>query len=285
MYSKYIKLIAMLMALCLLTACGAPANEAAVPAPTEESITEESSVSEVPELPAPTEEPWPEGYYIESPEMAEEVARAELQKMQELGILSEKFYVSADAPDYVKFFYEEQWLDNYGIPFVSVRWHGDSWYGNDWAGDDLYSVVVDIDPDSGRIFYASIEAAGDKDAQVKYEIPVENGYYNEETEEMEYRDEVWLYHQNYYDIFPEGTSLAILCDRLNEYWGYGGWKLGGGGALNLNAPLEEITNGTTGNRYVVFEFDGNQYGNFMYVQIHEFPGRVNLIFGAGYAKG
>lgn len=291
MFSRYIKLIAMLLCLCLLTACAAPAEETAAAVPTEEQaeeVTVESCTSEeaeVPQLPAVIETPWLEGYYIESPEMAEDVARAELQRMQELGILSEKFCVSEDEPDYVKFFSEEDFLGEFGRPYIAVRWYGDSWYGNDWAGENLYSVVLNMDPDSGRIFYASIEAAGDENAPVKYQLPVENGYYNEETGEMEYRDEIWLYHQNFYDLFPEGTSLADFCDRLNEYWGFGGWKLGGGGALNTGAPLEEITNGTTGNRYVVFEFEGNHYSNFMYVQIHEFPGRVCINFGTDHSKG
>ena len=284
---KHIKIIAMLLALCLLAGCAAA--EKAVEEPESTAIAEpasEESSAQLPEpehIPEPTPELWPEGYYIDSPKMAEQVARDQLLKMQELGLLSEKFYIVDRAPDFVRFFTEEDFIASFGRPYVVVRWYCDSWYGNNWEGDMAYSVSVNMDPDNGKLVYISIEAAADENSPVVYEVPMTE--YDPESGEDTETGEVWLYHQNFYDIFPEGTSLASFCDLLNEYWGFGGWKLGGGGALNTGAPLEEITNGTSGNRYVVFEFEGNEYSNFMYVQIHEFPGRVCLNFGTGHSVG
>ena len=285
---KHIKIIAMLMALCLLAGCAAAGEVAKEPQPAApaEIVTEESCTSELPEpehIPEPTPEPWPEGYYIDSAEMAEQVAREELLKMQEIGLLVEKFYVVDRTADYIRFFTEEEFVESFGMPFIAVRWYCDSWYGNNWEGDNLYSIVANMDPNTGKLVYVSIEAAADENAPVVYEIPMTE--YDPESGEEKETGEIWLYHQNFYDIFPEGMSLAGFCDKLNEYWGFGGWKLGGGGALNTGAPLEEITNGTTGNRYVVFEFEGNEYCKYMYVQIHEFPGRVCLNFGAEHSVG
>jgi hypothetical protein len=285
---KHIKIISMLLALCLLTGCAASekvANEPQAAAPAE-LVTEESCTSELPEpehIAQPTPEVWPDDYYIDGPRMAEQTARQELLKMKELGLLADKFYVTERGPDFVQFFTEEPFLQENGKPFISVRWYCDSWYGNNWEGDMPYTVVVNMDPESGKLVYVSIEAAADEYAPVVYEV-AETTYDPESGQDVE-TGETWLYHQNFYDIFPQGMSLAGFCDLLNEYWGFGGWKLGGGGALNTGAPLEEITNGSTGNRYVVFEFEGNPYSNFMYVQIHEFPGRVCLNFGAGHSVG
>lgn len=283
MFSKYIKLTAMLLALCMLTACAGPVDGPAAAAPAE-IIAEESGTAENPEAaPAPTEEPWPEGYYIESALMAEQTARAELEKMKALHIFADKFFVTEAAPDYVKFFAEAPIVEEGERPFIAVRWYGNSAYFNNWEGDNPYSIVVNMDPDTGKIFNMSIEAAADKDAPVVFELPMMD--YNEETGEEVESGEVWLYHQNFHDLYPQDMSLAGFCDLLNEYWGFDGWSLGGGGALNVNAPLEEISAGTSGSRYVVIDFEGNEYSEYMYVQLVEFPGRVCLNVGTEHSNG
>lgn len=280
---KYIKIIAALLCICMLSACAGADKQAAAPV---EQLTEESCTAETPETEAPkaTEEPWL-NYAVNSPELAEKLARAEIKKMQELGLLSEELYIKDGPADYVEFFCEPEFMDRTDRPFFAVRWYLDSWYGNNWEGENRYTIVSNLDAQSGKIMFISIEAAADEDAEVKYEIPVENGYFNEETGEMEKKEEIWLYHENFSDIFDVEMSTNAFCDLLCEYWGFESWTLGGGGALNLAIPLKELTAGTTGYYYVAFTFEGDEPGKHMYVQLNEFPGRVNLMFGTDHAHG
>ena len=283
MFSKYIRITAMLLCLCLLTACAGPVEGPAAAAPAEKEA-EQSAAAEVaaePE-PDPTAEPWA-GYAINSPEMAEETVRAEIAKMQELGILSDKLYISEGPADAVYFFTEPEFLDRTDRPCYGVRWYCDSWYGNNWEGEDRYSVSANLDAQSGKIMYISIEAAADENAEVVYTVPQTE--YDPETGKSIETGEDWLYHENFSDIFDVEMSTNTFCDLLNEYWGFDGWSLGGGGALNLEVPLIDLTAGTTGYYYVAFSFEGDEEGKHMYVQLNEFPGRVNLMFGTSHAVG
>ncbi len=279
MFSKYIRIFALLLALCLLTGCAAPAAE---PAQSEAAaeVTVESCTSEVPAEPES-----PAEYAIKDEAMAVEAARAEIRKMQELGLLSESLSIKAGEPDHVSFFDEPDFLDREGCPFYAVRWYGDSWYGNDWQGENRYSVAVSVDANTGKLMMVNIEASADENAEVKYEIPTELTFVDPATGKEEQREETWLYHENFYDLFDEDMTLNAFCDLLGEYWGFDGWTLGGGGALDTDIPLRDITGGSSSNYHVAIDFEGDTEGELMYIQLSEFPGRVCLVFGTDHLKG
>ena len=273
MMKKYMKIFAMLLALCLLSACAGPADEPSAAAPAVE-VAEETL--------APSAEPWAD-YAVNSPGMAEEIVRAEIARMQELGILSEELYISDSPANAGYFFTEPEFLDRTDRPCYAVRWYCDSWYGNNWEGENRYSISANLDAESGKIMFISIETAADEDAEVVYTKPrIE---YDPETGKDVDTGEDWLYHENFSDIFDVEMSTNKFCDLLNEYWGFEGWTLGGGGALNLEVPLVDLTAGTTGYYYVAFTFEGDEPGKHMYVQLVEFPGRVCLMFGTDHAHG
>ncbi len=275
MFSKPVNILTMLLALCLLTGCTAPAAEPADTAAAEE-VTAESPTFEAPTAAE---------YAIADAEMAVEAARAEIKKMQELGLLSDKLSIKAGDPDHVSFFDEPDFLDREGCPFYAVRWYGDSWYGNDWQGENRYSVAVSVDANTGKLMMVNIEASADENAEVKYEIPTELTFVDPETGEEEQREETWLYHENFYDLFDEDMTLNTFCDLLGEYWGFEGWTLGGGGALDMDIPLRDISGGTSSNYHVAIDFEGDTEGELMYIQLSEFPGRVCLVFGTDHLKG
>ncbi len=275
MFSKTVKILPLLLAMCLLTGCAAPAAEPVEPAPAEE-VTVESCTSEVP----PTAE-----YAIADETMAVETARAEIAKLQELGLLSDKLSIKAGEPDHVSFFDNPDFLDREGCPFYAVRWYGDSWYGNDWQGENRYSVAVSVDANTGKLMFVNIEASADENAEVKYEIPTELTFVDPTTGAEEQREETWLYHENFHDLFDEDMTLNSFCDLLNEYWGFEGWTLGGGGALDMDIPLRDISGGTSSNYHVAIDFEGDTEGELMYIQLSEFPGRVCLVFGTDHLKG
>lgn len=282
MFSRYVRILSALLCLCLLTACAGPVKEPTAAAPTEAVV--ESCTAEVPlePTPEPTPEPWL-GYAINSPEMAEETVRAEIKKMQELGLLSDSLYIKDGPADAVYFFDEPEFLDRADRPYFAVRWYLDSWYGNDWAGENRYHINAHLDAQSGKIMYMSIEAAAAKDSEVAYEMPALE--YDEKSGENVETEEKWLYHENFYDIFEESMSIAGFCDLLNEYWEFEGWSLAGGGALNTRDLLLTVSGGRNASRYVVFSFEGDEEGKYMYVELAEFPGRVNLMFGTSHSVG
>lgn len=274
---KYLKIFAMLLALCLLSACAGPAGESAV-----EEVTVESCTSEAPvETEEAARQPWAD-YTINSPEMAEETVRAEIARMQELGLLSQELYISEGPADHVSFLDEPDFLDRTDRPVFAVRWYCDSFYGNNWEGENRYSISANLDADTGKLMFVSIEAAADEDAEVAYTMPKME--YDENGNPIE-SEELWLYHENFSDIFDVEMSTNTFCDLLNEYWGFEGWTLGGGGALNLQVPLIDLTAGTTGYYHVAFTFEGDEPGKHMYIQLQEFPGRVCLVFGTDYPRG
>ena len=282
MFNRYIRIIAMLLCLCLLSACAAPAEKPAEA--TEESCTVEEAPVETlaptPEpTPEPTFEPWLD-YAVNSPQLAEQIAREEIEKMKEMGLLSKAVTIEDGPAEFVRFFNEPEALYRTDRPYFAVRWYLDSWYGNNWEGEDRYSVIVDVDAQSGKLMLVTIEAAATEDAEVVFDTSAQ--MYNEENPQA---NEVWLYHENFYDIFEESMSIAGFCDLLNEYWEFDGWSLAGGGALNTNDLLLTVSGGHSASRYVVFTFDGDEAGKHMYVSIAEFPGRVCLCFGPSYPKG
>ena len=177
-------------------------------------------------------------------------------------------------------FVRDDWqLYRSGRPYYSLRWYLDSSFENNWEGENPYTIVAQLDANSGKLMALSIEAAGTRDADVVYEVKNQTEYTDPVTGSTEIIEEVWPYHENFHDIFPEGMTINGFCDLLNMYWGFDGWTLGGGGALNTAVPLQDITGGTHGNYYVVFNFKGDEEGKHMYVQLGEVPGRICLLFG------
>lgn len=275
-------ILLLLFTMLLLSACAAPADKVTAEEAVAESCTAEVPIEPTTEpTPEPTPEPWLD-YAINSPELAEETVRAEIKKMQELGLLSEKLSVKDGPADKIIFFDQPEYLERTDRPYFAVRWYSDSSYGNDWAGENRYSINANLDVQSGKIMYMSIEAAADENAEVVYTVPKME--YDEKGNPID-TDEVWLYHQNFYDIFDEGMTVERFGSLLNEYWGFPGWKIAGGGAFNPATPLEDISSGTSGNRYVPLKFEGDEENKHMYLQISEFPGRVCLMFGTNHAVG
>lgn len=282
MFSKYTKIIAMLMALCMLTACAGPAKEPVAAAPAE-TVTVESCTSEVPEEPA--DDPWAD-YAVSSPEMAEEIARAEIKKLQELGLLAQELFISDEAPDFLEFM-DDSWEDG---PYWTVRWYGGRSYLNDWQGGDKYSVIVNINPDSGLIDYFSIEANGDEDDEFK-EVKTMALVYDEATGEDKHVEESWYYCENYGDIFAEDMSVDGFCSLLMEYWGYDSYKLCPTEDYGYNI---EVPNGSylvkdmkqlDANYYLTVEFEQDGEVRPCYIQAGQFPARVFLNVGNSHTKG
>lgn len=232
------------------------------------------------------------GNFINSPAQAEKVAQAELKKMQDLGILSEKFSVEGIAAERVielpvfegeDYFFGRIWPHRY-----SVQWYMGTPEGNP------YTVITQVDTAEGKIIGVTVEALAGEDA-VPYRV-LEDQYvpvgYDEEKQEPIMDTVDYEYFDNYEDIIPEGITVDEMCTRLNEYWGFGGYTVvdtvdefygfedvetPSGDSLVRDLPQDDY--------YLSVVFEGDQQGVPRYIQTVEFPGRVCMIIGTNHAVG
>lgn len=232
------------------------------------------------------------GNYINSPAQAEKVAQAELKKMQDLGILSEKFSVEGIAAERVielpvfegeDYFFGRIWPHRY-----SVQWYKGTPEGNP------YTVITQVDTAEGRIMAVTIEAAASEDA-VPYRV-LEDQYvpvgYDEEKQEPIMDTVDYEYFDNYEDIIPEGITVDQLCSRLNEYWGFEGYSIVetvdefyGFGDVATPTGDSLVRDLPQDNYYLSVLFEGDQQGVPRYIQTCEFPGYVCMIIGTNHAVG
>ena len=232
------------------------------------------------------------GNYINSPAQAEKVAHAELKKMQDLGILSDKFSVEGIAAERVielpvfegeDYFFGRIWPHRY-----SVQWYSGT------PETNPYTVITQVDTAEGKIIGVTIEAVASEDA-VPYKV-LEDQYvpvgYDEEKQEPIMDTVDYEYFDNYEDIIPEAVTVDEMCSRLNEYWGFKGYTIvdtvddfydfedistPSGDSLVRDLPQDDY--------YLSVVFDGDQQGVPRYIQTCEFPGRVCMIIGTNHAVG
>ena len=232
------------------------------------------------------------GNYINSPAQAEKVAQQELKKMQDMGILSDKFSVEGLAAERVielpvfegeDYFFGRIWPHRY-----SVQWYKGTPEGNP------YTVVTQVDTADGKIMAVTVEALAGED-EIPYrvledqEIPV--GYDEEKQQPiMETRD--LEYFDNYEDIIPEGITVDQLCSRLNEYWGFEGYTIVDSvdefyGFEDVETPSGDslVRDLPQDNYYLSVLFEGDQQGVPRYIQTVEFPDYVVMIIGTNHAVG
>jgi len=234
------------------------------------------------------------GNYINSPEQAEKVARQELEKMQDLGILSEKFTVDGIPAERVielpvfegeDYFFGRIWPHRY-----SVQWYKDA----DAGGENPYTVITQVDTAEGKIMAVTVEALAGED-EVPYRV-LEDQYvpvgYDEQKQEPIMDTVDYEYYKNYDDIIPEGITVAELCSRLNDYWGFEGYSIVDSvdefyGFEDVETPRGDslVAELPQDNYYLSVLFEGDQQGVPRYIQTAEFPGYVAVIIGTNHAVG
>jgi len=214
------------------------------------------------------------GAIINSPEQAVKVAEKEIERMKELGLLSEEVTLQGEP-------------QTFEIP---ERQGDDYWYGRifphsyvvRWAGSEhKYFVDLFVDTIRGKIVKLTIEASADADDPVAYE----NDWDGDGTAEK--------YYANFDDVFPPEVTIGEYCSRLNEYWEFDGYTLVNtveDRFYNFDVPPPDGSSRLTSiseidNYYLTVFFEGDQSGAPMYIQLGHFPGRINLIIGTNHQVG
>ena len=218
------------------------------------------------------------GRLINSPAQAVKVARQEIAKMQDMGILSSEYRFFDGEPDYLGE------APNMG---VSDYWFGrifpHSYIVRGGTADGKYYMNLFVDTMSGKIVHISTEARADETDEP---IPGSEGVWDNGDELIPY----YLY-DNYDDILPDGMTVDKFCTLLAKYWGFSGYRLAQtDDAMFHYAQLnpgggELLTDFAGANSYLTVYFDGDQSGTPMYISLDRFPGRVNVLFGMLHQVG
>ena len=136
------------------------------------------------------------GLYVNSPEQAWKIAQREIQKMKDMGILSQEVQIGSEAKQIIErreetdpeFYFERLFKPRYDIRVY---------------GDGKYSVNLYIDMETGKITYLSVGAKADENDGL--------------AERAGWNGEKAYYPANYDDIIPSDTTVDQLCTLFGEY--------------------------------------------------------------------
>ena len=227
---------------------------------------------------------------VATPQAAEKVAREQIEVWKEMGLLSQD--VTFEGPANAVLEIEEYeggdyWYGRFFPHSYDVRWYCNRQYDQDWH---KYGCNLRVDTLSGKIMWANIDAVADENAvpERKEDIEVLPDPEGEPT------TQTWYFYDNYTDIFPADITVDRFCSLLAEYWGFSGYTLAETvdefynthfEAIDGSTLLKDLNGDTRENYYLTVFFDGDQKGAPMYIQLHQFPGYVNLTLGTGHGVG
>ncbi len=196
------------------------------------------------------------GLYVNSPEQAWKIAQREIQKMKDMGILSQEVQIGSEAKQIIErreetdpeFYFERLFKRRYDIRVY---------------GDGKYSVNLHIDMETGKITYLSVGAKADENDGL--------------AERAGWNGEKAYYPANYDDIIPADMTVDKLCTLLGEYWGFTGYTLSGTKdgfyGYNTTVPPGDMLVSELGDEpYLTVYFDGDQSGVPMYIDLYGFIG-------------
>lgn len=218
------------------------------------------------------------GRLINSPAQAVKVARQEVAKMQDMGILSRELRFFDGEPTY---------LGEGPDMGVSDYWFGrifpHSYIVRGSTADKKYLLNLFVDTMSGKIVSFTAEAVAD---ETDAPIPGSEGVWDNGDEQIPY----FLY-DNFDDILPGGMTVDRCCTLLAKYWGFSGYRLAQtNDAMFHYAQLnpgggELLTDFADADSYLTVYFDGDQSGTPMYIGLNRFPGRVAVTIGMLHMVG
>lgn len=213
------------------------------------------------------------GLYVSSPEQAWKITQQEIQKMKDMGILSQELQIDGKAERIIEL--PEQKGSDYYFGRLFKRSYAVAAQG----GDRKYYFHLSIDMETGKITRLSVEAKADEN-----DVPVG---------EAEWDGEKTYIYANYDDIVPAELTVDELCTLLEEYWGFTGYTLSGTKDGNYGydtaVPSGDMLVSELGDApYLTVYFDGDQSGVPMFIELGAYasnPGRVYMHIGTNHTVG
>lgn len=211
--------------------------------------------------------------YLTSPEQAIKVAKRELLLWDELGIVEPQgafpeenaVAYKMDEEDLGASFYHRVLRPHYMVTLNR---------------DNGYAVCM-VDTANGKIYHVSYCVNADEDDPI-----VGDG--------IEWEDGMAYVRDNVSDLIPEDLTLDDLCQKLCDYWGFSGYRIGGTNNADYHyedvhydgdLPVRELWR----QPYATVYFEGDQEGVPMYIELSAFayPGRssTGLMIGTNHGVG
>ena len=239
---------------------------------------------------------------VNSPQVAERVAKEEIERWKEIGLLNPEVAFEGEADRIVEFQEQkgdERWYGRFFAHSYDVRFYlGPVSWGNQTPSADLvqrtYGCNLTIDTLSGKITAATIDAKAGEDA-----VPVREDVWKDPVDpsdpEGERVEKPIYFYDNYADIFPADMTVDRFCTLLAEYWGFSGYRLAETvdafyydepqASVDPDSLLKDLNAEKKANYYLTVFFEGDQPGVPMYIQLNQFPGYVSLMVGTVHAVG
>lgn len=221
---------------------------------------------------------------VSTPEAAEKVAREELARWRELGLIDPAVGFEGKADRIVEIEEERGGSSWYGRLFphsFDVRWY---------FGEGKYSCNLNIDTLGGRIMYIDLFAEADEDAVPTGEIELTVGPDGE--------TKTFYYYDNFDDLLPADLTVDGFCTALARYWGSPGYRLADRGdpvfteeyaacfgSVDGSTRMLDVPWDMSGRCSLAVYFDGDADGAPIYIGLMRYPGYVGMDVGIRHPVG
>lgn len=211
-------------------------------------------------------------YLLNSPEQALKQALAEIDRLNELGIIQAKVEPDAEVTRIDKL-PEAELGESYFHRILYPRYQVG-------ISGEKYTFITQLNMATGKFQFISIIARADEgDEPISYsEIVTDKGL------------ELVPYYNNTDDLVSPELTVGELCSALAEYWGFEGYTLSGTENKDYNwdveAPSEDsLVSDICDGPYITVYFQGDQEGVPMYIEIYRVVGSTTMSIGTNHMVG
>lgn len=212
-------------------------------------------------------------YLLNSPEQALKQAMAEIERLNELGIIQAELEPDAEVTRIDKL-PEAELGESYFHRILYPRYQVG-------ISGEKYTFITQLNMATGKFQLIHVNAyAGEDDEPI----------YREELIQPDGNIQILEYYDNTDDIVSPELTIGELCQALAEYWGFEGYTLSGTENKDYNwaveAPSEDsLVSDICDGPYITVYFQGDQEGVPMYIEIYRFSGYTSMSIGTNHAVG
>lgn len=211
-------------------------------------------------------------YLLNSPEQALKQAMAEIERLNQLGIIQAELEPDPEATKIFKTPGQELGPD-FLYRIIYPNYHVQLF-------DGKYKFVTQLDMASGKLQFISITAKADEEDRV----------YQEENSLPDGSSQTLTRYDNTDDLVSPELTVGELCAALAEYWGFEGYTLSGTEntdyGWDTEAPAEDsLVKDILDGPYITVYFDGDQEGVPMYVELYTVSGATVMSIGTNHLVG
>lgn len=212
-------------------------------------------------------------YLLNSPEQALKQAMAEIERLNELGIIQAELEPDAEVTRIDKL-PEAELGESYFHRILYPRYQVG-------ISGEKYTFITQLNMATGKFQLIHVNAhAGEDDEPI----------YREELIQPDGNIQILEYYDNTDDLVSPELTVGELCAALAEYWGFEGYTLSGTENKDYNwdveAPSEDsLVSDICDGPYITVYFEGDQEGVPMYIEIYRFSGYTSMSIGTNHAVG